>query len=325
MPSDYKQYNYSATYSGGSFAGNACGPTACADLLDKSPLLMAQWLTNNGYATNGQGTVWSGISACLKAYGGGGVMLAQGLDGVKSSNYFTQWQQHIQKGYCGILLMHKVYSNYWTNGGHYIAIVGYKDGKYLVYDPASASRTGYHSWGDFAGNICCLYTSTIRWGSSTPATSNVAYSFSPKKVMKGDNSKSTLLLQEILCSRGFYNRKLGLDGSFGDGTYKAVVEYQKTRSEVRLEVDGICGPATWTDLLGKNSTKVSLKQISTGSSGLDVLLLQEILSAKGLYAGALDRSFGPGTAAGVRAFQKSAGIAVDGICGPATWKKLIQI
>lgn len=56
-----------------------------------------------------------------------------------------------------------------------------------------------------------------------------------------------------------------------------------------------------------------------------VLLLQEILKARGLYNGALDKSFGNQCRAAVLTYQKQRGLKVDGIVGPATWKDLIAL
>jgi putative chitinase len=54
------------------------------------------------------------------------------------------------------------------------------------------------------------------------------------------------------------------------------------------------------------------------SSGTDVTALQQALQAAGFSPGAIDGSFGPGTEAAVLAFQRSAGIAADGVVGPNT-------
>jgi peptidoglycan L-alanyl-D-glutamate endopeptidase CwlK len=54
------------------------------------------------------------------------------------------------------------------------------------------------------------------------------------------------------------------------------------------------------------------------SSGPDVSALQQALLAAGFSPGAIDGSFGPGTQAAVIAFQKSNGLAADGIVGPNT-------
>ena len=75
------------------------------------------------------------------------------------------------------------------------------------------------------------------------------YMFEPKTVKAGDKNTSVLLLQEILKSRGFKgkNKKdLDLDWEAGDNTIYALKQYQKSRG---LDVDGICGSATWKDLI----------------------------------------------------------------------------
>ena len=50
--------------------------------------------------------------------------------------------------------------------------------------------------------------------------------------------------------------------------------------------------------------------------------LQVALQAKGFYRGAIDGVAGPLTAHGVRAFQRRAGLTVDGIAGPQTRRAL---
>src|SRR5712692_7431143 len=54
------------------------------------------------------------------------------------------------------------------------------------------------------------------------------------------------------------------------------------------------------------------------SSGPDVTALQQALQAAGFSPGAIDGSFGPGTEAAVIAFQRSNGLAADGVVGPNT-------
>ncbi len=166
MAVDYKQYNYPNTpYANESVATAGCGPCSVSDIVEVDPTITAKWLTDNGYAYPHQGTKYPGIAACLTAYNGGGEMLAQYQDGVLDNVYFREWKRRIQSGQEGILLMHKVTSSYWTSGGHYIAIVGFSNSRYLVYDPASVVRTGWHLWGDFSQNVSALYTSTRRWNS----------------------------------------------------------------------------------------------------------------------------------------------------------------
>lgn len=56
-----------------------------------------------------------------------------------------------------------------------------------------------------------------------------------------------------------------------------------------------------------------------------VYLAQEILKARGIYKGALDKQFGPQMAAAVRAYQQARHLEVDAIIGPATWRDMIAL
>src|ERR1700688_417391 len=58
--------------------------------------------------------------------------------------------------------------------------------------------------------------------------------------------------------------------------------------------------------------------LQLNSSGPDVAALQQALQAAGFSPGAVDGSFGPATEAAVLAFQRSGGLAADGIVGPNT-------
>lgn len=59
-----------------------------------------------------------------------------------------------------------------------------------------------------------------------------------------------------------------------------------------------------------------------GSKGEDVKALQNVLNALGFHAGPEDGDFGPRTEAAVKAFQRQAGVTVDGKVGPETWGAL---
>ena len=58
--------------------------------------------------------------------------------------------------------------------------------------------------------------------------------------------------------------------------------------------------------------------LKLNSSGLGVTALQQALRAANFSPGAIDGFFGAGTEAAVLAFQRSKGIAADGIVGPNT-------
>lgn len=82
----------------------------------------------------------------------------------------------------------------------------------------------------------------------------------------------------------------------------------------RLRADGVLPGSEGTSA----TTRPPLKQ---GDSGQYVIDLQTALVARGAKI-SKDGTFGPGTEAAVRAFQKAAGLYVDGLVGKRTWKAL---
>jgi peptidoglycan hydrolase-like protein with peptidoglycan-binding domain len=63
--------------------------------------------------------------------------------------------------------------------------------------------------------------------------------------------------------------------------------------------------------------------VQVGSSGQDVVYLQQRLIALGYLTGTADGSFGTGTQAAVIKFQQAKSISpADGVVGPATWAAL---
>lgn len=80
-------------------------------------------------------------------------------------------------------------------------------------------------------------------------------------------------------------------------------------------VDGIPGPAT---LAGCPTLK-------KGAQGNITKLLQDKLVKLGYNTNGVDGIFGSGTHSAVREFQKTRGLAVDGIVGQNTWRKLLNM
>lgn len=72
---------------------------------------------------------------------------------------------------------------------------------------------------------------------------------------------------------------------------------------------------------------VDVKVLKKGAKGSNVKAMQILLMGYGCYCGGYgaDGSFGTGTESAVRAFQKAKGLTVDGVCGPATWSKLLGV
>lgn len=94
-------------------------------------------------------------------------------------------------------------------------------------------------------------TSDINKIPSNTIQTGEKYMFNPETVKAGDKNTSVLLLQEILRARGFKGKNgkaLKLTWTADANTIYALKAYQESRKKV-LEVDGICGPATWKDLI----------------------------------------------------------------------------
>lgn len=72
---------------------------------------------------------------------------------------------------------------------------------------------------------------------------------------------------------------------------------------------------------------LALPVLRRGSKSDAVKALQMLLIGYGHNCGrwGADGSFGGGTDSAVRSFQKSIGLAVDGICGLNTWRKLLGV
>ena len=127
-----------------------------------------------------------------------------------------------------------------------------------------------------------------------------------------------------------------VDGSFGSATAAAVRRFQ---TYFGLTSDGVVGRATWNKLyevyndIANRLLSSSLRPgeypgvLRSGSTGTAVRELQFYLYLMSAYESSIpsvsiDGSFGPRTEAAVRAYQRFAGLTVDGIVGRNTWGSL---
>jgi murein DD-endopeptidase MepM/ murein hydrolase activator NlpD len=128
---------------------------------------------------------------------------------------------------------------------------------------------------------------------------------------------NTAALQVALRSMHLYRGPV--DGIAGPGTRTAVRRFQRRR---RLAVDGVVGPRTRKALVRRGRPRFGSRPMRVGQRGWDVAALQYLLSRRGFSAGSIDGGFGPATAASVRRFQRTRGLGVDGVAGPATLRAL---
>jgi murein DD-endopeptidase MepM/ murein hydrolase activator NlpD len=113
-----------------------------------------------------------------------------------------------------------------------------------------------------------------------------------------------------------------IDGVRGPMTIAGVRRFQSRRG---LAVDGIAGPATRRALGRRGRPRLGARTLAAGRSGWDVAALQFLLATHGFPSGPFDGGLGPRTDAALRRFQAWAGLAADGLAGPATIARLRRL
>ena len=124
-------------------------------------------------------------------------------------------------------------------------------------------------------------------------------------------------LQVALRAHGIYGGRV--DAVRGPRTVRAVKVFQR---RVGLSVDGVAGRKTRRALGRLGRPLFGKRVIKPGAVGWDVSVLQFLLARQGFRVGSFDGGFGPRTAEATRAFQGWAGLARDGVVGPATRRAL---
>ena len=129
---------------------------------------------------------------------------------------------------------------------------------------------------------------------------------------------------------------LTVDGKFGAGTAAAVRRFQRYFD---LTSDGVVGRTTWNKLyevyndIANRLLSSALRPgdypgvLRSGSTGTAVRELQFYLYLMSAYersipSVSIDGRFGPDTERAVQAYQRFAGLSVDGIVGRTTWTSL---
>lgn len=140
--------------------------------------------------------------------------------------------------------------------------------------------------------ICLLLVLVTCLGAFSPMVSAAV-------VKKGSTGTLVKQVQYNLNALGF---SVGsVDGVAGTNTVNAIKKYQKSRG---LEQDGMAGPATQKKLWS------------------EVKEIQNLLKKHGFYSDSVDSIAGPNTIAGIKKFQKAAGLKQTGVADSNTVKKL---
>jgi peptidoglycan/xylan/chitin deacetylase (PgdA/CDA1 family)/peptidoglycan hydrolase-like protein with peptidoglycan-binding domain len=136
-------------------------------------------------------------------------------------------------------------------------------------------------------------------------------------IRRGSTGSDVIYLQLSLTKLGY--KPGAADGIFGPQTEQAVKLFQSNKG---LVVDGIVGNNTWNAIeiaLHTPSPSPSRPLLKRGSTGSDVVYLQQSLTKLGYNPGSSDGIFGPRTEQAVKDFQADKGLVVDGIVGRKTW------
>jgi peptidoglycan hydrolase-like protein with peptidoglycan-binding domain len=124
----------------------------------------------------------------------------------------------------------------------------------------------------------------------------------------GNRGADVRAIQGFLRHRG---ATIAVDGFFGSATEAAVQVFQR---QAGIQATGQVGETTWTALVVR---------IEPGISGEAVKALQRQLNEKRASGLSVTGAYDAATVAALRAFQRHAGLTVNGIAGPLTWRYLI--
>ena len=170
------------------------------------------------------------------------------------------------------------------------------------------------TYGKYTGYVYKTYVSVTKTASSSSSSSSAT------RLEKGSTGSDVKDLQTKLKKLGYYDAYV--DGDYGDTTVAAVKAFQK---KYNLTADGVAGSETLKKLDSAYKNANSDKDddsLRMGDSGSAVKDLQTKLKKLGYYSGTVDSTFGSGTYAAVRAFQKKYNLTADGVAGSETLKKL---
>lgn len=150
-----------------------------------------------------------------------------------------------------------------------------------------------------------------------------AVKYAGKNVTTGSSGEDVLNIQKALVELGFYDNTP--DGKFGEGTRRAVVDYQEANG---LEATGIADASMFLRLFEGESVNytdyVNSHCAVSGDSGAHVRAIQDRLSKLGYYSGDATATYGDNTARAVRRFQSDNDLPQTGDVDADTYEALFD-
>jgi len=162
--------------------------------------------------------------------------------------------------------------------------------------------------------LVCVLAAADRAGAAGAPVASTARGIAAAAAGPGTGSPGDVAaLQVALRAGGLYRGTV--DGIAGAATAAAVRALQ---ARAGLVVDGVAGPRTRRVLDWRGRPSLDTRAVTAGARGWDVAAVQFLLARAGFPSGAFDGAAGPHFAAALTRFQAWAGLAADGVAGPAT-------
>lgn len=151
-------------------SGSGCGVCSLAAIacniksgytLDK----IWKYMVSKGYTIR-EGTTRTGMTEVIKYYGMRSDYYSPAYSGTKFNNLMAALKKCATEKRWGILLMYgknshpEAKNDYWTHGGHFIAVTDYDKNKGFYVRDSANGRTGYHKKSEFKGCIAAGWVVT---------------------------------------------------------------------------------------------------------------------------------------------------------------------
>lgn len=236
MSKTFKQREW-GTLHGISMAASGCGPCSIAAIVanlvkDITPKKVAEWLYSSGDFFS-SGTTRAGVTAAFEHYGFDvvGYYKPEHSGGTIWKNAMAKMKSLKGDWWAVFLTVGKVNGakdNFWTSGGHYLAITDYKDGKLYVRDSGARNNTGYFSPEKLR------YDTNVIWivqKKSGKKTYSGEFPTLPSKGYIGEGDTGTEVKKVQLFLKWYGTYKDRVDGKCLERTVAAIKAFQIAEGE----------------------------------------------------------------------------------------------